>query len=238
MRAAALSQKRSPPWPGAGSKFVAANVQECADGHRWNSRSRTRSLLSPPQSFGDVCRAIIPQRRDGVEGGKRDGDRQGEGILCGIRAQGRYGIPRIWRYGWLAAQAVGCEPARIARRCRLPWATGWRSWCAGDARIANPVQAQFGCKAYASRRRAEGASVAVGGVCPFAVNGGCDVCLDESLRRFDVVYPACGSSSAIALTLDRLAAYTPGSIWVDKLPGKVRRIAPATARRLAEPFPQ
>lgn len=45
--------------------------------------------------------------------------------------------------------------------------------------------------------------------------------LDESLRRFGVVYPACGSSnSAIALTLDELAAYTPGSIWVDvcKLP--------------------
>ena len=47
---------------------------------------------------------------------------------------------------------------------------------------------------------------AVGGVCPFAVNEGCDVYLDESLRRFDVVYPACGSSnSAIALTLDELA---------------------------------
>ena len=62
---------------------------------------------------------------------------------------------------------------------------------------------------------------AVGGVCPFAVNEGCDVYLDESLRRFDVVYPACGSSnSAIALTLDELAAYTPGSTWIDvcKLP--------------------
>lgn len=62
---------------------------------------------------------------------------------------------------------------------------------------------------------------AVGGVCPFAVNEGCDVYLDESLRRFGVVYPACGSSnSAIALTLDELAAYTPGSTWVDvcKLP--------------------
>ena len=65
---------------------------------------------------------------------------------------------------------------------------------------------------------------AVGGVCPFAVNEGCDVYLDESLRRFDVVYPACGSSnSAIALAPDELAACTPGSTWVDvcKLPGSV-----------------
>ena len=61
----------------------------------------------------------------------------------------------------------------------------------------------------------------VGGVCPFAVNEDCDVYLDESLRRFDVVYPACGSSnSAIALAPDELAACTPGSTWVDvcKLP--------------------
>jgi len=61
----------------------------------------------------------------------------------------------------------------------------------------------------------------VGGVCPFGVKEGVAVYLDESLKRFDVVYPACGSSnSAIALTLDELAAYTPGSIWVDvcKLP--------------------
>ena len=112
----------------------------------------------------------------------------------------------------LAAQAVGCEPARIAKT--LSFAVGDRVAlvvCAGDARIANPkFKAQFGCIGHA-----------VGGVCPFAVNEGCDVYLDESLRRFDVVYPACGSSnSAIALTLDELAAYTPGSIWVDvcKLP--------------------
>ena len=62
---------------------------------------------------------------------------------------------------------------------------------------------------------------AVGGVCPFAVNEDCDVYLDESLRRFDVVYPACGSSnSAIALAPDELATYTPGSTWIDvcKLP--------------------
>ena len=61
----------------------------------------------------------------------------------------------------------------------------------------------------------------VGGVCPFAVNEGCNVYLDDSLRRFDVVYPACGSaSSAIGLTLSELEACTQPSGWVDvcKLP--------------------
>ena len=125
----------------------------------------------------------------------------------------------------LAAQAVGCEPARIAKT--LSFAVGDRVAlvvCAGDARIANPkFKAQFGCKPrmLPAEEAEERIGHAVGGVCPFAVNKGCDVYLDESLRRFDVVYPACGSSnSAIALTLDELAAYTPGSIWVDvcKLP--------------------
>lgn len=125
----------------------------------------------------------------------------------------------------LAAQAVGCEPARIAKT--LSFAVGDRVAlvvCAGDARIANPkFKAQFGCKPrmLPAEEAEERIGHAVGGVCPFAVNEGCDVYLDESLRRFDVVYPACGSSnSAIALTLDELAAYTPGSIWVDvcKLP--------------------
>ena len=77
---------------------------------------------------------------------------------------------------------------------------------------------------------------AVGGVCPFAVNEGCDVYLDESLRRFDVVYPACGSSnSAIALTPDELAVYTPGSTWVDvcKLPEEGQMDTPTTAAQVS-----
>ena len=62
---------------------------------------------------------------------------------------------------------------------------------------------------------------AVGGVCPFAVNEGVEVYLDESLKRFETVYPACGSSnSAIALTLAELEELTKPSVWVDvcKLP--------------------
>lgn len=125
----------------------------------------------------------------------------------------------------LAAAAVGCEPARIAKT--LSFAVGDRVAlvvCAGDARIANPkFKAQFSCKPrmLPAEDAEERIGHAVGGVCPFAVNEGCDVYLDELLRRFEVVYPACGSSnSAIALTLDELAAYIPGSSWVDvcKLP--------------------
>ena len=96
--------------------------------------------------------------------------------------------------------------------------------CAGDTRIANPkFKTRFGCKAkmLPADEAEERIGHAVGGVCPFGVKDGCDVYLDESLRRFDMVYPACGSSnSAIALTPDELAAIVPKSEWVDvcKLP--------------------
>ena len=56
----------------------------------------------------------------------------------------------------------------------------------------------------------------VGGVCPFGVNKGVEVYLDESLRRFDTVYPAAGNAaSAVRLTPDELAALLPGAQWVD-----------------------
>lgn len=95
---------------------------------------------------------------------------------------------------------------------------------AGDAKIDNSKYKGFfhtKAKMLTQEQAREMTGHAVGGVCPFAVNEGCDVYLDESLRRFDVVYPACGSSnSAIALAPDELAACTPGSTWVDvcKLP--------------------
>ena len=125
----------------------------------------------------------------------------------------------------LAAEAVGCEPARIAKT--LSFHVGDRVAlivAAGDARIDNPkYKAQFHQKAkMLSAAEAEPAiGHAVGGVCPFAVNDGCDVYLDESLRRFDVVYPACGSSnSAIGLTLEELERLAKPVAWVDicKLP--------------------
>lgn len=125
----------------------------------------------------------------------------------------------------LAAQAVGCAPERIAKT--LSFAVGDRVAlvvCAGDARVANPkFKERFGCKAkmLSAEEAEERIGHAVGGVCPFGVKDGCDVYFDESLRRFDTVYPACGSSnSAIALTPDELTQIVPEGAWVDvcKLP--------------------
>ena len=56
----------------------------------------------------------------------------------------------------------------------------------------------------------------VGGVCPFGINGGVKVCLDESLKRFDFVYPACGSSnSAVKLTCEELESAADNAVWTD-----------------------
>ena len=125
----------------------------------------------------------------------------------------------------LAAEAVGCEPERIAKTLSF-YASDRVALivAAGDARIDNPkYKAQFHCKA--KMLKADDAEKlighAVGGVCPFAVNEGCDVYLDASLKRFDMVYPACGSSnSAIGLTLEELERYAKPVAWIDvcKLP--------------------
>lgn len=125
----------------------------------------------------------------------------------------------------LAAAAVGCEPERIAKT--LSFHVGDRVAlivAAGDARIDNPkFKAQFHCKA--KMLKAEEAEpligYAVGGVCPFAVNDGCDIYLDATLRRFETVFPACGSSnSAAELTLTELEELCAPCTWVDvcKLP--------------------
>lgn len=125
----------------------------------------------------------------------------------------------------LAAEAVGCEPARIAKT--LSFAVGDRVAlvvCAGDARIASSkFKAFFHVKSKMLKPEdaEERIGHAVGGVCPFGAKEGCDVYLDESLKRFDTVFPACGSSnSAIELAPDELEAIVPGSVWVDvcKLP--------------------
>ena len=124
----------------------------------------------------------------------------------------------------LAAQALGVEGARIAKT--LSFAIGDRVAlvvCAGDARIANPkFKAQFATKPKMLSPDEAEARIghAVGGVCPFGVNEKCDIYLDESLKRFSTVFPACGSSnSAIELSPAELAEITRGT-WVDvcKLP--------------------
>ena len=120
----------------------------------------------------------------------------------------------------LAAKAVGCEPARIAKTLSFDVdGEVILIVCAGDARIANPkFKAAFHQKPRMLKAEEAEARIghAVGGVCPFGVKDGCDIYLDESLRRFDTIFPACGSSnSAIELTPEQLEETTPGSKWID-----------------------
>ena len=102
----------------------------------------------------------------------------------------------------LAAQALGCEPGRIAKT--LSFSVNGRPIlivAAGDAKIDN-VETLVGH--------------VVGGVCPFAVNAGVTVYLDASLKRFQTVYPACGSgNSAIELTIPELEQYSGFVSWID-----------------------
>jgi len=125
----------------------------------------------------------------------------------------------------LAAQALGCEGKRIAKTMSF-MVSGEPILIvlAGDARIDNPkYKARFSTKAkmLSHEEAAELIGHAVGGVCPFAVNEGVKVYLDESLKRFETVFPACGSSnSAIELTVPELEEYSGYVEWVDvsKLP--------------------
>jgi prolyl-tRNA editing enzyme YbaK/EbsC (Cys-tRNA(Pro) deacylase) len=120
----------------------------------------------------------------------------------------------------LAAKAVGCEPARIAKT--LSFRLGEKSILivvAGDAKIDNgKYKAQFAAKAkmLTPEEVQEFIGHEIGGVCPFAVNDGVGVYLDISLKRFTTVYPACGSSnSAIELTIPELEEYSNCKEWVD-----------------------
>lgn len=120
----------------------------------------------------------------------------------------------------LAAEALHCEPARIAKT--LSFTVGGAPIlvvAAGDARIDNAkYKARFGAKAkmLSHEEVAERIGHAVGGVCPFAVNEGVTVYLDESLKRFGTVFPACGSAnSAIELTVPELEQYAKPAGWVD-----------------------
>lgn len=125
----------------------------------------------------------------------------------------------------LAAKAVGCEPEHIAKT--LSFHVNGRIALilfAGDARVDNrKFKDRFHSKA--KMLSADEAELlighGVGGVCPFGVNEGCDVYLDESIRRFDVVYPAAGTSaSAVRLSIDELERACAPCEWVDvsKLP--------------------
>ena len=120
----------------------------------------------------------------------------------------------------LAAAALGCEPCRIAKTLSFMTEEGpVLIVAAGDAKIDNTkYKAQFHTKAkmLTPDEAVELVGHAVGGVCPFAINDGVKVYLDESLRRFETVFPAAGSgSSAIELTLAELEKYSNSTAWID-----------------------
>ena len=120
----------------------------------------------------------------------------------------------------LAAKALGCEPCRIAKTLSFSVAgEPVLVVTAGDTKIDNAkYKARFGVKAKMLTPD-EAVSLighAVGGVCPFAVNVGVQVYLDESMKRFPTVFPACGSSnSAIEMTMEDLEKYSGYIAWVD-----------------------
>lgn len=121
----------------------------------------------------------------------------------------------------LAAQALGCEPARIAKS--LTFIAGENKpvmiLAAGDVKIDNSkYKAFFGTKAkmLTAEQVSELIGHEVGGVCPFGINDGVEVYLDESLKRFDHVYPACGSgNSAVKLTIEELESCSGYKAWID-----------------------
>lgn len=120
----------------------------------------------------------------------------------------------------LAAEAVGCEPARIAKT--LSFLVGEQPiliLTAGDVKVDNKKYKElFHTKA----KMIPGDIVeelighAPGGVCPFVIKDGIKVYLDESLKRFDIVYPAAGSgNSAVRLTLPELEYFSGSTNWID-----------------------
>ncbi len=120
----------------------------------------------------------------------------------------------------LAAAALGCEGARIAKSMSFDTPHGVIIVvCAGDTKVDNAkFKAQFEAKAkmLSPDLLEERVGHSMGGVCPFAIKEEVKVYLDESLKRFDVVYPACGSSnSAIGLSIPELEKYSSFLGWVD-----------------------
>jgi len=125
----------------------------------------------------------------------------------------------------LAAAAVGCEPARIAKTLSFDMnGQAILIVVAGDVKIDNPkYKAQFGAKAkmLTPDETVSKIGFAVGGVCPFAVKEGVIIYLDESLKRFDTVFPSGGShNSAIELTIPELEKYSSYTAWVSVTKGK------------------
>lgn len=120
----------------------------------------------------------------------------------------------------LAALALNCEPARIAKS--LSFMVDGRAILiitAGDVKISNSkFKQEFNTKAKMLTYNEVSSLIGheVGGVCPFATNDGVKVYLDVSLKEYKTVFPACGSSnSAIELTIEELERFSMFDKWVD-----------------------
>lgn len=121
----------------------------------------------------------------------------------------------------LAAAALGCEGARICKSLsfKIDDDRSVLVLTSGDCKVDNAkFKAYFGKKATMLSFEECEAKIghAVGGVCPFGINDGVDVYLDESMKRFEVMYPACGSSnSAVELTIEELEKCSEYKEWID-----------------------
>ncbi|MCF0229033.1 MAG: YbaK/EbsC family protein [Parasporobacterium sp.] len=120
----------------------------------------------------------------------------------------------------LAAEAVGTDPARIAKS--LTFMVDEKPvmiLCAGDAKVNNSKFKGFfhtKAKMLTPEQVHDLIGHDIGGVCPFGINEGVTVYLDESLKRFDIVYPACGSSSsAVRLSIPELEEVSGFTQWAD-----------------------
>ncbi|MDM5165752.1 YbaK/EbsC family protein [Bacillus altitudinis] len=124
----------------------------------------------------------------------------------------------------LAASALGCEPERIAKT--LSFLVNGQAILvvtSGDAKVDNKKFKEYfktKAKMLPPHEVVDLVGHEIGGVCPFAIKNGVSVYLDMSLKRFETVYPACGSSnSAIELTINQLEKHSGYSQWIDVCKG-------------------
>ncbi|MFL0374751.1 YbaK/EbsC family protein [Paenibacillus amylolyticus] len=124
----------------------------------------------------------------------------------------------------LAATALGCKPERIAKT--LSFIVNGQAVlvvAAGDAKVDNKKFKEYfktKAKMLSPDEAIDMVGHAIGGVCPFAIKNDVSVYLDISLKRFNTIYPACGSSnSAIELTIKQLEKYSGYSEWIDVCKG-------------------
>lgn len=124
-----------------------------------------------------------------------------------------------------AADTIGVKPAQIAKTLsfRGKDEKAILVVAAGDAKIDNKKfrhTFQFKARMLSPEEVVEQTGHPVGGVCPFGLANDLDVYLDISLKRFEKVYPACGSTnSAIELTCEELKTYSSAKEWVDVCKG-------------------